>query len=199
MRRLIWAFVCRRCDRLKIPHWSRYWEFWLKIHLLLFFDCLNGDGYGKSRLVRSTVGSRLYDYWVRWGEKLCMCVCFFRKYADTKLLHFHNWMNDDPKLTVHCKLWILIEGGGFELCRRHCTCGSRGGTGGPDLHGISQVIWVSTGNKQLDPPLLEKVEPPPPPLENVGPPLESWKMIDFFEIDQAEDKKKWIKKNVVRA
>ena len=30
--------------------------------------------------------------------------------------------------------------------------------------------------------------PPPekswtPPLENVGPPLEPWKMIDFFEID----------------
>ena len=23
-------------------------------------------------------------------EKLCMCFCFFRKYADTKLLHFHN-------------------------------------------------------------------------------------------------------------
>ena len=41
------------------------------------------------------------------------------------------------------------------------------GTGGPDPppHGKSQVIWVSIGNKQLDPP-------PPPgkswtPLENV--------------------------------
>ena len=45
-----------------------------------------------------------------------------------------------------------------------------GGTGGPDPPGKSQVIWVSIGNKQLDPP-------PPPgkswtPLENVGPPLE---------------------------
>ena len=38
-----------------------------------------------------------------------------------------------------------------------------GGAGGPDPHGISQVIWVSTGNKKLDPPppLLEKVGPPP--------------------------------------
>ena len=38
-----------------------------------------------------------------------------------------------------------------------------GGTGGPNPPGKSQVIWVSIGNKQLD---------PPPPLENVGPPLE---------------------------
>ena len=44
-------------------------------------------------------------------------------------------------------------------------CGSRGGwggTGGPDSPGKSQVIWVSIGNKQLD--------PPPPHLEKVGPP-----------------------------
>ena len=41
-------------------------------------------------------------------------------------------------------------------------CGSRrGGTGGLDPPGKSQVIWVSIGNKQLDP--LEKVGPPPPP------------------------------------
>ena len=44
------------------------------------------------------------------------------------------------------------------------------GTGGPDPPGKSQVIWVSIGNKQLDPPPpLEKVGPP---LENIGPPLE---------------------------
>ena len=47
-----------------------------------------------------------------------------------------------------------------------------GGAGVPDPPppGKTQVIWVSIGNKQLDPP-------PPPgkswiPLENVGPPLE---------------------------
>ena len=45
-----------------------------------------------------------------------------------------------------------------------------GETGGPDPPGKSQVIWVSIGNKQLDPPPpLEKVGPPP--LEKVGPPL----------------------------
>ena len=46
------------------------------------------------------------------------------------------------------------------------------GTGGPGPPpGKSQVIWVSIGNKLLDPhPPLEKVAPPP--LENVGPPLE---------------------------
>ena len=43
--------------------------------------------------------------------------------------------------------------------------------------GKSQVIWVSIGNKQLDTtPLLWK-KLPPPPLENVGPPLEPWKRI----------------------
>ena len=39
------------------------------------------------------------------------------------------------------------------------------GTGGPDPPGNSQVIWVSAGIKQLD----------PPPLEKVGP---LWKMLD---------------------
>ena len=49
--------------------------------------------------------------------------------------------------------------------------GVGGGAGGQDHPGKSQVVWVSTGNKQLDPlPPLEKVGPPP--LENVGPPLE---------------------------
>ena len=53
-----------------------------------------------------------------------------------------------------------------------------GEAGGPDP-GKSQVIWVSIGNKQLDPP------PPHPekvgPQENGPPPLEPWKMIVFFE------------------
>ena len=48
---------------------------------------------------------------------------------------------------------------------RDSKCGSRGGSGGPELPGKSQVIWVSIGYKQLDP--LEKVGPPPP-----------WKMVD---------------------
>ena len=44
-----------------------------------------------------------------------------------------------------------------------------GGQGVQTPPGKSQVIWVSIGNKQLDPPPLEKVGPP---LKNVGPPLE---------------------------
>ena len=62
-----------------------------------------------------------------------------------------------------------------------------GRTGGPDPPGKSQVIWVSIGNKQLDPPRKSWT---PPPLENVGPPLEPWKMIDFFEIDHLTSVKK---------
>ena len=41
----------------------------------------------------------------------------------------------------------------------------RGGQGVRTPPGKSQVIWVSIGNKQMDP--LEKVGPPPP-----------WKMLD---------------------
>ena len=54
------------------------------------------------------------------------------------------------------------------------------GTDGPDPHEKSQVIWVSIGNKQLDP--LEKVGLPPPPWKMLDP-LWTLKMIDFFEID----------------
>ena len=55
----------------------------------------------------------------------------------------------------------------------HCThkCESRGGGGGGQgvqtPTGKSQVIWVSIGNKQMDPPGKSWT----PPLENVGPPL----------------------------
>ena len=76
-------------------------------------------------------------------------------------------------------------------------CGSRGGDrGSRPPPGKSQVIWVSIGNKQL-----EKVGAP---LENVGPPLKPWKMIDFFKIDHLTSVKiSWgLKKkkiNVVRA
>ena len=45
---------------------------------------------------------------------------------------------------------------------RKAMGGSRG-EGTDDPPGKSQVLWVSIGNKQLDPP-LEKVGPPP--LEN---------------------------------
>ena len=58
-------------------------------------------------------------------------------------------------------------------------CGSRGGLpGDPDPPGKSQVIWVYIGNKELDPPGKSWT-----PLENVGPPSGTLKMIDFFEID----------------
>ena len=58
-----------------------------------------------------------------------------------------------------------------------------GGTGGPDPPGKSQVIWVSIGNKQLDPPPLEKVGRPPPPWKMFDPLYNLEKMIVFFEIN----------------
>ena len=57
------------------------------------------------------------------------------------------------------------------------------GTGDPNPPGKSQVIWVTTGNKQLDPPPPpEKVDPPPPPGK-FWTPSGTLKMIDFFGIN----------------
>ena len=46
-------------------------------------------------------------------------------------------------------------------------CGSRGGVGGPDPNGKSQVICVS---------IEISIWTPPTPLENVGPPLDLGKV-----------------------
>ena len=57
--------------------------------------------------------------------------------------------------------------------------GGTGGSGPPlknhKLYGLYGKSW--TPLEKVGPP------PPPPPLENVGPPLEPSKMKDFFEID----------------
>ena len=50
--------------------------------------------------------------------------------------------------------------------------GGTGGPGGPDPPGKSQVIWVSIGNKELDPP----PPPPPPPL-----PGKSWTPLEMLD------------------
>ena len=51
---------------------------------------------------------------------------------------------------------------------RDSKCGSRGGSGVPPPE--NHKLWVSMEYKQLDPP--GKSWTPPPPLENVGPPLD---------------------------
>ena len=43
--------------------------------------------------------------------------------------------------------------------RKKSSADPEGGTGGPDPPAKSQVIWVSIGNKQLDPP-WKKLDPP---------------------------------------
>ena len=52
---------------------------------------------------------------------------------------------------------------------RDSKCGSRWVSGGPGPPGKSQVIWVSIGYKQLDPPGKSWTPPPPPP-----PPGKCW-------------------------
>ena len=112
MRRLIWAFVCSQCGRFKISHGSRYWEFCLKLYLLNVFWLSDG----KSRLVRSTVGSRLWDIGCNEGKKLCMCVAFSVKMLIRNCYIFIiEWMVIPS--WVHCQ----SRGCGFELCRRHCV------------------------------------------------------------------------------
>ena len=69
---------------------------------------------------------------------------------------------------MHVSLrWINIEACGNNPKPQVRIQRGGGGARGPYPPGKSQVLWVSIGNKQLD--------PPPPPLEKVGPP---WKMLD---------------------
>ena len=58
-----------------------------------------------------------------------------------------------------------------------------GGEGGPDLcRKITSYIF-SIGICNWNPHPGKSWTDPPPPLENVGPPQEPWKMIVFFEIN----------------
>ena len=66
--------------------------------------------------------------------------------------------------------------------------GESRGTGGPDPHGKSQVIWLSIGNQHLYPPSPPPPPPPPgkswtSPLGKCWIPMEPWKTIVFFEIN----------------
>ena len=119
---------------------------------------------------------------------------FWRRVLVNHLAHEHRiWSNLPATFSIlHFSCHGCISDSIYELSMNghqiqhilRIKCGSRGGTGGPDPPpppGKSQVIWVSIGNKQLDPPTMEKAGPPP--LENNGPPLGPWKMTDFFEID----------------
>ena len=61
----------------------------------------------------------------------------------------------------------------------------RGGQGvrTPPPPGNSQVIWVSIGNKQLDPPPPEKLDPPPPgKCWTPSGTLKNDRLVDFFEL-----------------
>ena len=73
-------------------------------------------------------------------------------------------VSDNPtsgKISIP-QLVSVAEQTGLSLAWSHVTSSvdPEVGTGGPDPSGKSQVIWVSIGNKQLDPlpPPLEKVE-----------------------------------------
>ena len=83
-----------------------------------------------------------------------------------------------------CIIETIPRGGGAEQLYKENSIWAdpEGGRGsGPPPPVKSQVIWVSIGNKQLNPPPPWKKLDPPPPLKNDGPPLEPWKIIVFFE------------------
>ena len=63
-----------------------------------------------------------------------------------------SYETDFLGIILNYSLYQKGNNSSFEIASK---CGSRGGgTGGPDPPGKSQVIWVSIGNKQLDPPPL---------------------------------------------
>ena len=75
-----------------------------------------------------------------------------------------------------------------------------GGTGGLDPPGKSQVVWVSIGNKKLDPVPPGKCWTSPRKM--LDHPLEPWKMTVFFEsnhLTSISQGQKQNKKNIVRA
>ena len=94
--------------------------------------------------------------WIRtWGRLTPLFAYRIMVYQNLNKTEKYN-----PKTTK----WKKLSPAG-----RDSKCGSRGGSGGPDPPGKSQVIWVSIGYKQFDPPGKSW---DPPLLENVGPPLE---------------------------
>ena len=72
--------------------------------------------------------------------------------------------------------WIILNGYSQVQIQR-------GGQGVQTPPGKSQVIWVSIGNKQLDPPPPPGKSWTPPPPGKCWNPSGTLKMIDFFEID----------------
>ena len=69
-----------------------------------------------------------------------------------------------------------------------CTSADpEGGQGVRTPSGKSQVIWVSIGNKQLDPPPWKKLDPPPP--GKCWTPSGTLEMIVFFEIKHLTSEK----------
>ena len=106
--------------------------------------------------------------WRRPSVPVCLSVCLstcpsrnIPKYLLVRFGAFSAWMDstmDSPK------------------------CGSRGGggAGGPDLPRKITSYIFSIGINNWNLPPRKKLEPP---LENVGPPQEPWKMIVFFEIN----------------
>ena len=105
-------------------------------------------------------------------------ILFFNKFRSIFFCLFDSKMKKNGTKYVVCySNYLCFKTKILELIIK---CGSRrggGGTGGPDPPpGKSQVIWVSIGNEQLDPPGKSWTPPPlekvGPPLEKVGPPLE---------------------------
>ena len=79
-------------------------------------------------------------------------------------LWIRTWGRLTPLFAYRLKNTIQRRLNGKKLspAGRDSKCGSREGSGGPDPPGKSQVIWVSIGYKQLDPPGKSWTPPPPP-------------------------------------
>ena len=102
-------------------------------------------------------------------------------FSQTPCIHLGIPRGGGSKLITFSHIYLLSQ----HPVDPNIACTDPEGGGARNPHGKTQVIWDYIGNKQLDPPPLEKVgsHPPPPPGKNVEAPLEPWKIIIFFEIN----------------
>ena len=110
----------------------------------------------KNTLTKQTVKirmSRLIRSRLIWIYNVCKCVSQFA------------WCPNLPDFTIMVNICSYSSPSVYQGLIGDIKSDQKGGTGSPDSPRKSQVIWVSIGNKQLD--------PPPPPGKSWTP----WKML----------------------
>ena len=98
----------------------------------------------------------VWTKWFKWFKRLTFLMLHKPNYG---ILYYYI------QLMIHCIITYVILMSISNIIVSISSADPEGVTGGPDPPGKSQVIWVSIGNKQLD--------PPPPPWKKL---VLLWKM-----------------------